>query len=126
MFTAVSIQVVVLGCGIVWSCRWIPEFRKNYNRHPYAHFCPKDEGDKFLRNFGNHIQEYTVSRPRRPQLKARRNTLIYNIKQEVLGRTNRLLSLIRHNQQFFYCMCICCRGNVFTERLPSNDYRAVA
>jgi hypothetical protein len=37
--------------------------------------------------------------------------------------------LIRHGphknrrvQQFFYCcMCICCRGNVFTESLPSND-----
>jgi hypothetical protein len=46
------------------------------------------------------------------------------IKQEVLGRTNRLLSLIRHRrvQQFFYS---CCRirycGNVSTEPLPSND-----
>jgi hypothetical protein len=24
-------------------------------------------------------------------------------------------------QQFFYCMCIRWRGNVFTESLPSND-----
>jgi hypothetical protein len=44
-------------------------------------------------------------------------------KQEVLGRTN-LLSFIQHGphcnwriQQFFCC----CRGNVFTELLPSND-----
>jgi hypothetical protein len=52
----------------------------------------------------------------------------YNIKQ-VLGRTNRLLSLIWHRphrkwrvQQFFYCcVCIRCRGNIFTEPLPSND-----
>jgi hypothetical protein len=51
------------------------------------------------------------------------------MKQEVLGRTNRLLSLIRHGphwkrrvQQFFYCcVCIRYRGNVSTEPLPSND-----
>jgi hypothetical protein len=50
------------------------------------------------------------------------------IKQEVRGRTNRLLSLIRHGpywrrvQQFFYCcVCIRYRGNVPIEPLPSND-----
>jgi hypothetical protein len=46
-------------------------------------------------------------------------------KQEVLGRTNRLLSLIRQGrrvQQFFYCcVCIRYRGDVSTEPLPSND-----
>jgi hypothetical protein len=50
-------------------------------------------------------------------------------KQEVLAITDRVLSLIRHGphkkrrvQQFFYCcVCICCRGNIFTEPLPSND-----
>jgi hypothetical protein len=49
--------------------------------------------------------------------------------QEILGRANRLLSLIRHGphwkrrlQQFFYCcLCIRYRGNVCTEPLPSND-----
>jgi hypothetical protein len=49
--------------------------------------------------------------------------------QEVLGRTNRPLSLILHGphwkrrvQQFFYCcVCIYYRGNVSTELLPSND-----
>jgi hypothetical protein len=54
---------------------------------------------------------------------------ISSIKQEVLGRTNLLLSLIRHGphwkrrvQQLFYC-CVCIRycGNVSTEPLPSND-----
>jgi hypothetical protein len=49
--------------------------------------------------------------------------------QEVLGRTNRLLSLIRHGphrkrrvQQLFYC-CVCIRygGDVPTDPLPSND-----
>jgi hypothetical protein len=47
--------------------------------------------------------------------------------QEVLGRTNRLLSLLRHGphwkrrvQQFYCCGCICYRGNVSTEPLPSN------
>jgi hypothetical protein len=50
------------------------------------------------------------------------------IKQEVLGRTNRILSLIhgphckRRLQQFFYCsVCIRYRVNVSTEPLPSND-----
>jgi hypothetical protein len=51
------------------------------------------------------------------------------VKQEVLGRTNRLLSLIRHGphrkrhvQQIFYCcVCVCYRGNVSTEPLPSNE-----
>jgi hypothetical protein len=50
-------------------------------------------------------------------------------KQEVLGRTNRLLSLIRHEphwkrrvQQFFYCcVCIRYRGNISTEPLPSTE-----
>jgi hypothetical protein len=51
------------------------------------------------------------------------------IKQEFLGRTNRLLSLRRHGphwnrrvQQFFYCsVCIRYRGSVSTELLPSSD-----
>jgi hypothetical protein len=50
-------------------------------------------------------------------------------KQGVLGRTNRLLSLIRHEphskrraQQFFYCcVCIRYRGDVSTEPLSCND-----
>jgi hypothetical protein len=50
-------------------------------------------------------------------------------KQEVLGRTIRLLSLVRHGphrkgrvQQLFYCYGrIRCRCNVFTKPLPSND-----
>jgi hypothetical protein len=49
-------------------------------------------------------------------------------KREVLGRTNRPLSLIRYDphwkrrvQQFFYCcVCIRYRGNVSAEPLPSN------
>jgi hypothetical protein len=51
------------------------------------------------------------------------------IKQEVLGRTNHLLSLIRHRPhwkwrvQHFFCCCVCIRysGNVSTEPLPSNE-----
>jgi hypothetical protein len=54
---------------------------------------------------------------------------VYELQQEVLGRTNRLISLIRHGthrkrriQQFFYCcVCIRYRSNVSTEPLPSND-----
>jgi hypothetical protein len=48
--------------------------------------------------------------------------------QEVLGRTNRLLSLILHGphwkrrvQQFCCCLCIRYRGNVFTEPLLRNN-----
>jgi hypothetical protein len=51
------------------------------------------------------------------------------MKKVFLGRTNRLLSLIRYGphlrrrvQQFFFrCVCIRCRSNVSTEPLPSND-----
>jgi hypothetical protein len=51
------------------------------------------------------------------------------LKQEVLGRTNRIVSLIRYGphwkrrvQQFFYCcVCIPYRGNVSTEPLPNSD-----
>jgi hypothetical protein len=54
---------------------------------------------------------------------------VTDIKQEVLRRTNPLVSLIRHGphwkrrvQQLFYCfVCIRYRGNVSTESLPSND-----
>jgi hypothetical protein len=50
-------------------------------------------------------------------------------KQEVLGRTNRLLTLIRHGsqrkrrvQQWFYsCVCNHSHCNVFAEPLPSNE-----
>jgi hypothetical protein len=59
-----------------------------------------------------------------------RNQVSYpSKKQEVLGRTNRLLALIRHGphwkrrvQKFFYrCVCIRYRGNVYTEPFPSNN-----
>jgi hypothetical protein len=59
------------------------------------------------------------------------NTRLVNFlkKQEVLGRINRLLFLIRQGphwkrrvQQFFYCcVCISYRGKVSTEPLPSNN-----
>jgi hypothetical protein len=50
-------------------------------------------------------------------------------KEDVMQKTNRLLSLIQHGphwkrrvEQFFYrCVCIRYRGNVSTEPLPSND-----
>jgi hypothetical protein len=52
-----------------------------------------------------------------------------NTREEVLGRTNRLLSLIRHGshwkrriqQLFSCCVCIRYRVNVSIEPLPSND-----
>jgi hypothetical protein len=62
-------------------------------------------------------------------IKPRNSFTLVNKKQDVLGRTNRLLSSVRHGphwkrhvQQFFYCCaCIRHRGNVSTEPLPSND-----
>jgi hypothetical protein len=55
-------------------------------------------------------------------------TRVKDYKQEVLGRTNSLLSLTRQGpyrkrrvQQFNCYVRIRCRGNVFTEPLPSND-----
>jgi hypothetical protein len=54
------------------------------------------------------------------------------IQQEVLGRTNRIDSLIRHGPhrkqrvgQFCYC-CVCIRyGNIYTESLPGNVRRYI-
>jgi hypothetical protein len=73
----------------------------------------------------NNLQKFFV---RRTQLKSH-NTMITD-QQEILVRTNRLPSLIRHGphrkrrvQQFCYCyLCICCCVNVSTEPLPSNDW----
>jgi hypothetical protein len=53
----------------------------------------------------------------------------YVLKQEVLGRNNRLLSLVRHRprwkrciQQFFSCcVCIHYHGNVSTDPVSSNN-----
>jgi hypothetical protein len=52
--------------------------------------------------------------------------IITIIIQEVLETTNRLLSLIRHGQhiKLHCCVCIRCRGNVFTELLP-NKFRGM-
>jgi hypothetical protein len=67
--------------------------------------------------------------PSREWTIGRRYVQVIILLQEVLGRINRLLSLIRHVpdwkrrvQQFFYC-CVCIRylGNVYTEPLPGND-----
>jgi hypothetical protein len=49
--------------------------------------------------------------------------------KQVLGRNNRLHSLIKHGpnrkrpvQQLFHCcVCITCGGKDFTEPLPSNN-----
>jgi hypothetical protein len=52
-----------------------------------------------------------------------KHTQVYReLKEEFLGRTNCLLSFhYTSNKQFFYyCVCIRCRGNVFTEPLLIN------
>jgi hypothetical protein len=74
----------------------------------------------------------TVPRALQQWIRVDKGNGIYKIKQEVLERTNRLLSLIRHGphwkrrvQQFLYCcVCIRYRGNLSTEPLPSN-YRGI-
>jgi hypothetical protein len=98
----------------------------------------------FLRAFRAQLHKYLSERKvSRTEVVKKNGTdilrSVYNIfilislfwEQEVLGRTNRLLSLIRHGphwkrrvQQFFYCyVCIRCRGNISIEPLPSNDRR---
>jgi hypothetical protein len=72
------------------------------------------------------LSRYTESCQRRVHKSGR--LCLKSILKKVLGRTNRLLSFIRHGphwkrrvQQFFWCVCIRYRGNVYTETLPSND-----
>jgi hypothetical protein len=50
------------------------------------------------------------------------HTLLFSKKQEVLGRTNRLLSFdtIRAAQKTTPPTILPCRGNTFTELLPRN------
>jgi hypothetical protein len=90
---------------------------------------------------GHNYDRYLVHHKQQRHISFRHNLIRYNSRwiwpsdtktkttQEVLGRTNRLLSLIRHGphwkrrvQQFFYCfVCIRYRGKVSTEPSPSND-----
>jgi hypothetical protein len=80
--------------------------------------------DKLFLTFKFLIHKGYIERAR-SLAKSHLETLI----KQVLGRTNRLLSLIRHGQhwkrrvqQFFYCyVCIRYHCNVSTEPLPSND-----
>jgi hypothetical protein len=46
-----------LDCDVVQSCGWVPT----------SDFNPEDGSDKFYRNVGNNLQDYTASQPRRPQ-----------------------------------------------------------
>jgi hypothetical protein len=54
--------------------------------------------------------------------------MLTEIQQEILWRTDRLLSLIQHSphrkwyiQQFFYCcMCIHCHGNIWPSHCPAT------
>jgi hypothetical protein len=114
-------------------------------------FTLEAAGNRFLWNVSINLPNYTTPHRRGPQfnldthrcenIKRHTNLIIIVIaetnyqpaflilKQEVLVRANRLLSLIRHEphwkrrvQQFFYCcVSIRYRGNVSTERLPSNE-----
>jgi hypothetical protein len=91
-----------------WPNSWNTNLNKSHNFHFQQCMIPRI----FKEAYGKYLRLWIVI-----------------LKQEVLGRTNRLLSLIRHGphwkrrvQQFFYC-CVCIRysDNVFTEPLPSND-----
>jgi hypothetical protein len=107
-------------------------------------FDPEDGGSTLLRNVGRlycttQPDDSTLHSHCRENLRSNEEDIkicriyIYPtflmFKQEVLGRTNRLLSLTRHGPhwkrrvQQFFCCCVCLRyrGNVATEPLPSND-----
>jgi hypothetical protein len=71
------------------------------------------------------LREQGVPRPKKFKKRWFRWIIVF----EIVGRTNRLLYLIRYVphtkrrfQQFFYCwFCICCSGNDFTDPLLRND-----
>jgi hypothetical protein len=42
-------------------------FNKVSEEHTASVFYPEDGSDRFLLNFGNHLQDYTTSQPRGPQ-----------------------------------------------------------
>jgi hypothetical protein len=63
---AVSIQIVLL--WVVTPCRLLHNHR--YTETYYLHLMvgpldPGGRGRKFLHNFGNHLHDYTVPKPKR-------------------------------------------------------------
>jgi hypothetical protein len=62
-------------------------------------------------------------------LKYKFRRVVLNVKKKSWEEVITYFPLIRHGphrklrvqQYFFCCSCICCRGNVFTEPLPSKD-----
>jgi hypothetical protein len=51
----------------------------------------------------------------------KRESLITNFQKEVRSSGKNSPQHINHRvQEFYFCVCICCRVDVFTEPLPSN------
>jgi hypothetical protein len=101
----------------VYSCGWLPTFRTNILLPFYTMKIEAGSSYETL------VTIHRTTRCRSPE-----DNLNFQ-RQQVLGRTNRVLSLIRYRshwkrrvQQFScYCVCIRYRGNVSAEPLPSND-----
>jgi hypothetical protein len=70
VLTAVKMSIAVF--GVVTPCSLVDDYR-HFEGTCCLHiqgrgdFYPEDRGDAFLRTFGNHIKDYTVSQSRRPQ-----------------------------------------------------------
>lgn len=64
-FSHFYVPIVVLW-GIIprgHAGSWLPRFRRNFISHLLQ---PENGGNTFLRNFGDHMQDYTASQPVRP------------------------------------------------------------
>jgi hypothetical protein len=116
-----------------------PLYPKGANEPEYEHHYIFDSVEATTKRLGNQSNQQCIATTGRDAATSlpicwviytsALNEIKYMDKQDVLGRTNWLLSLIRHGphrkrrvQKFLYCSVYSsCRGNIFTEPLPSND-----
>jgi hypothetical protein len=128
LFPTCVLQALARLCSLIYSHFWpiflILKNRVGFWDNGVVCVCVHPLPDQLLNAWTNLYETWYVYHGTWVNLNAL-------IKQEVLGRTNRLSSSIRHGphwkqrvQQFVCCsVCIRYRGNVSTEPFPSNDHK---
>jgi hypothetical protein len=85
---AAKMSIVVL--WVVTPCSGYQRLGGTYRFHG-----PEDGGDTFLRNIGNHLQDYTASQPRKPQ-STNSNSLWWGTVDEQIPSADLVLTSCNH------------------------------
>lgn len=67
-----AVKILIMGFRVVIQrspVRSYQRFRRTYHHFHHFHFCSDDDGDTFLHNADNNLQDNADSRLRRPQSK---------------------------------------------------------